>query len=555
MEKNFIFAGLVPPEDIPRYLGIMDFFVHLSRREGLPRALPQALAASRPVIAYDCDGANEVCLDGETGFLAQPGDLGALAERVVQLAQDPTLRQQMGARGRDLVRPSFSVETMVENLCDALHPIDGGTAEVNPKTQYFLALIAAALATAAAVPFWRCWCRRHGVVDDPGHRKIHATSIPLAGGLAVLTGLIAGLLGGTIYVFLHSASGPMALFQYGLDRRATQLVGITVGAFGMMLIGLRDDTRELRPAAKFAGQLLAALVVAASGVRITLFVHNIIFSYAMTALWILAVVNAFNFMDNMNGLCAGLGAIGAACFGLVATEGNPPQYLVATMALLIAGLSSVFCRIISPKPPRSSAILEAIWSAICSPFSPSFPTSIPPEHPRTLAVLTPLLILGVPARRPGLGRSPALAHRPAFLRWRHQPFSHRLVRRGLSARQPCSLFGCWRLLGRASLSLAMISVDAVVDVLEAMASENAASASARGTEPINRFSSTVLITGTFRCSLASKIGNVSSSFWSGPKQAGTGRITSYGNHRVQFLARLPDIPLNRARPPTQSTGT
>ena len=53
----------------------MDALVHLSLREGLPRALPQALAAGKPVVAYDCDGAQEVCLDNETGFLVPPGDL------------------------------------------------------------------------------------------------------------------------------------------------------------------------------------------------------------------------------------------------------------------------------------------------------------------------------------------------------------------------------------------------------------------------------------------------------------------------------------------------
>jgi glycosyltransferase involved in cell wall biosynthesis len=117
LQKHFIFTGLVPPEEIPRYLGIMDMLVHLSRREGLPRSLPQALAAGRPVIAYDCDGANEVCLPGETGFLVRPGDLDTLTERMVQLAQDPALRERMGTRGREFVRPNFSVETMVDNLC------------------------------------------------------------------------------------------------------------------------------------------------------------------------------------------------------------------------------------------------------------------------------------------------------------------------------------------------------------------------------------------------------------------------------------------------------
>ena len=117
LQEQFIFTGLVAPEEMPRYLGIMDVVVHLSRREGLPRALPQALAAGRPVVAYDCDGANEVCFPGQTGFLARPGDLESLTGHLVQLALDPALRERLGGRGRELVRQSFSIETMVEKLC------------------------------------------------------------------------------------------------------------------------------------------------------------------------------------------------------------------------------------------------------------------------------------------------------------------------------------------------------------------------------------------------------------------------------------------------------
>jgi glycosyltransferase involved in cell wall biosynthesis len=116
LERNFIFAGLLPPSEIPRYIGAMDVVVHLSRREGLPRALPQALAARRPVVAYDCDGAGEVCISDQTGFLIQPGDVETLAARLAQLAQDEPLRQRLGARGQEFVRGNFAVETMVDDI-------------------------------------------------------------------------------------------------------------------------------------------------------------------------------------------------------------------------------------------------------------------------------------------------------------------------------------------------------------------------------------------------------------------------------------------------------
>lgn len=116
LSQHFVLVGLVPPEAVPRYLGIMDVLVHLSRREGLPRALPQAMAAGKPVVAYDCDGAREVCREGETGFLLAAGDQAGLADRLLRLAGDAALRTRLGACGQTLVRRTFSVERMVDAL-------------------------------------------------------------------------------------------------------------------------------------------------------------------------------------------------------------------------------------------------------------------------------------------------------------------------------------------------------------------------------------------------------------------------------------------------------
>ncbi len=114
--KHVVFRGLVPPDAVPPLVGIMDVVVHLSLREGLPRALAQALAGARPVVAYDADGAREVCMDNETGFLLRPGDLGGLRQRLLQLVQDPELRERLGRRGQQFVRQRFSVERMVDDL-------------------------------------------------------------------------------------------------------------------------------------------------------------------------------------------------------------------------------------------------------------------------------------------------------------------------------------------------------------------------------------------------------------------------------------------------------
>ncbi len=94
----------------------MDVLVHLSLREGLARALPQALAASKPVIAYDADGAREICLNGRTGFLVQPGDLVTLSKRILELSSSPALRTDLGREGQAMVRDCFPVERMVTDI-------------------------------------------------------------------------------------------------------------------------------------------------------------------------------------------------------------------------------------------------------------------------------------------------------------------------------------------------------------------------------------------------------------------------------------------------------
>jgi len=111
-----VFTGLVPPGEVPSYVGIMDCLAHLSSREALSRALPQALAAGKPVVAYDFDGADEVCLEGETGFLVRTGDTATVAQRLLQLANDAPLRERLGHRGQQFVRENFAVEQMVDNL-------------------------------------------------------------------------------------------------------------------------------------------------------------------------------------------------------------------------------------------------------------------------------------------------------------------------------------------------------------------------------------------------------------------------------------------------------
>jgi glycosyltransferase involved in cell wall biosynthesis len=111
-----VFAGLVPPEEVPVYLQAMDVVVHTSLREGIARVIPQAGAAGKPVVTYELDGAPEVVRGGACGFLVLPEDVEGIAARTLELLRDPALRREMGSRGRTFAAEHYPVERMVEAI-------------------------------------------------------------------------------------------------------------------------------------------------------------------------------------------------------------------------------------------------------------------------------------------------------------------------------------------------------------------------------------------------------------------------------------------------------
>ena len=116
LTEHFHFVGLVPPERIPYYLSSMDMLAHTSLREGLARTLPQALIAGKPVISYDVDGAREVAITGETGFLLPPKSIGPLSAAILELAADRDLRVRLGQGGATRFTDQFRHTTMTARI-------------------------------------------------------------------------------------------------------------------------------------------------------------------------------------------------------------------------------------------------------------------------------------------------------------------------------------------------------------------------------------------------------------------------------------------------------
>lgn len=126
LEKQVITTGLVPQSRIPAMMRAMDVLCHPSEREGLPRTVPQALLCAVPVVASDCDGTPEACLDPftdpaipqarMTGRLFPVGDADRLRAAVRWMHENPDERRRLGEQGRALCARAFSAETMVGEL-------------------------------------------------------------------------------------------------------------------------------------------------------------------------------------------------------------------------------------------------------------------------------------------------------------------------------------------------------------------------------------------------------------------------------------------------------
>lgn len=116
LRDRVVLAGLVPPDDVPRLIAGMDMLVHASQWEGLPRAVVQALLMERPAISFDIDGAPEAVLPGQSGELVPLNDIEALANAMVQLAEDPKRRRRYGRVGRQHCLYRFDHQAMVDQI-------------------------------------------------------------------------------------------------------------------------------------------------------------------------------------------------------------------------------------------------------------------------------------------------------------------------------------------------------------------------------------------------------------------------------------------------------
>jgi UDP-GlcNAc:undecaprenyl-phosphate GlcNAc-1-phosphate transferase len=206
-----------------------------------------------------------------------------------------------------------------------------------------LVLSAAFALSAALVPLSRAFAHVLGALDHPGPRKVHLDPTPRTGGVGVFLSFALVVFVGYLLVprlgqsawFSETFGSSLTILQEAY-RVQGKLVALAVGSVIAFLVGLLDDVMgdRLPAAAKAGGQLLAALVLVAADVRVS-FLPFEWMNILVAVLWIVGISNAFNLLDNMDGLCAGVAFV--ASFVLLLNAVSLGEFFVSLILAAFMG--------------------------------------------------------------------------------------------------------------------------------------------------------------------------------------------------------------------------
>jgi UDP-GlcNAc:undecaprenyl-phosphate GlcNAc-1-phosphate transferase len=250
-----------------------------------------------------------------------------------------------------------------------------------------------------------------GLVDIPGAEphKLHTTPTPMVGGGIIAAAIALG------YIVVRP----------GVDA---SVIGIFVGGVVVLIWGMWDDRFQLPPLAKIAGQFLAALILWHYGVRAHLAINEWI-NFILTTLWIIGLINAFNFVDSMDGLALGLAGIAAAFFMLVTIDSEQVTLAYLCAALFGAAIGAYGVNAFPSKMflgDSGSQLLGLFLAAIGIIYNPI-------GLDQAVSWFTPILVLGVPIFDMVLVVFSRIRHRRKIYQANRDHVYHRLLFLGLDS--------------------------------------------------------------------------------------------------------------------------
>lgn len=280
------------------------------------------------------------------------------------------------------------------------------------------------------------------MVARPSNRRLHKKVTPLLGGLGIYTALMVAILahyGGIILLYNLDAESIFPWLQRifvhvpGMIKVGWSMLGIFVCGFIIFVIGLLDDKFGLPAKLKFYLEIAIALVIVHYfDIKITLFVKNELFSYIITVLWIVGITNAFNLLDNMDGLSAGVALVASSVFFITAVNAGQlfiGLFLAAFMGVLLGFLRYNFA------PAR---IFMGDAGSLFIGFILSIMTIMGTYYIKGSAtlypVLMPVIILGVPIYDTMSVIVIRIKNKESIFKADKNHFSHRLLRLGMTHR-------------------------------------------------------------------------------------------------------------------------
>ena len=262
------------------------------------------------------------------------------------------------------------------------------------------------------------------LVAVPTGERWHERSTPSFGGVGIYCGFAAGIL--------------LAIAVGAVDA-SSELLGVLAGATLLFAAGLADDLWTLSPVAKLGTQFGAAAIVLASGLSVEI-VGNDVLAVALALVWLVGITNAFNLLDNMDGLAATLAAIACAYYALDAVTEHPNR--VALVLALALGLACAGFLPFNLRPGRAAAVFMGDSGSQVLGFTLAalaLSSSWKVAGTTVTTVLLPLLVLAVPILDTTLVTIVRLLERRPVTRGGRDHSSHRLVYHGLSERRAVAL--------------------------------------------------------------------------------------------------------------------